>query len=92
MLAVRAVFFPVLLIIPSPSSQRSLHRTRLTLSRPPRHGPAIGCFGGCALNLALDRNSSLKEVSNNDVNEVKTRKTDSWAYDNKGDPEAGERC
>ena len=39
-----------------------------------------------------DRNSSLKEVRNNDVNEVKTRKTDSWAYDNKGDPEAGERC
>ena len=33
-----------------------------------------------------DRNSSLKEVSNNDVNEVKTRKTDSWAYDNTGDP------
>ena len=51
-------------------------------------------FGGLALNLAhaQDRNSSLKEVSNNDVNEVKTRKTDSWAYDNKDDPEAGERC
>ena len=49
-------------------------------------------FGGRALNLALDRNSSLKEVSNNDVNEVENRKTDSWAYDNKGDPEAGERC
>merc|ERR1719270_2959174 len=42
--------------------------------------------------LAQDRNSSgassLKEVSNNDVNEVKTSRTDSCAYDNKGgDPE-----
>ena len=39
-----------------------------------------------------DRNSSLKEVRNHDVKEVKTRKTDSWAYENTGDPEAGERC
>ena len=39
-----------------------------------------------------DRNSSLKEVSNSDVIEVRTRKTDSWAYDNKGDSEAGSRC
>ena len=51
-------------------------------------------FGGLALNLAHAqvRNSSLNEVSNNDLNEVKTRKTDSWAYHNKGDLEAGERC
>ena len=47
--------------------------------------------------LAQDRNSSgassLKEVSNNDVNEVKSRRNESnsCAYDIK-DPEAGERC
>ena len=47
---------------------------------------------GSELRPAQDRNSSLKEVRNHDVKEVKTRKTDSWAYHNKGDPEAGERC
>ena len=43
--------------------------------------------------LAQDRNNgatSLKEVSNNDENEVKARK--GCQYDNKQDPEAGERC
>ena len=31
----------------------------------------------------------LKEASNNDVNEVKTRRTVSWAYGSEGDPAAG---
>ena len=30
-----------------------------------------------------------QEVRNNDVNEVKTRKTVSWAYESEGDPAAG---